>query len=218
MYFAVERKIMSLFITFEGLDACGKSTQVRLLEEHLRSHGASVSVYREPGGTPLGESIRSLLLDPANVDLTDAAELLLFSASRSQLVETVIRPSLESGQYVLCDRFYDSTTAYQGGGRGLDPEMVRSVNMAATGGLIPDATFFLDVPIPVLADRMRASGTSKDRMEANGVAFQTRVREAYLAVARQEERIHVLDGTRPVEELSREIWSVCELLEGAKHE
>lgn len=209
---------MSLFITFEGLDGSGKSTQVALLERNLRSQGHAVTILREPGGTPVGEKIRSILLDPANADLTDAAELFLFSASRSQLVETVIRPSLRSGTSVLCDRFYDSTTAYQGGGRGLDMSMIRAVNEAATGGLRPDATFFLDVPIEILANRMLAAGTSKDRMEAQALEFHTRVRQAYLQLAAAESRFHSVDGTKPAEDIAQQIWKICALLEGKKHE
>ncbi len=208
---------MSLFITFEGLDGSGKSTQVALLEQHLRSQGRAVSVLREPGGTPVGETIRNILLDPSNADLSDAAELFLFSASRSQLVETVIRPALRSGTSIICDRFYDSTTAYQGGGRGLDAEMIRAVNNAATGGLCPDATFFLDVPLEVLSERMVAAGASKDRMEAQARDFHARVRQAYLDLSAVEKRFHVLDGTRPVVAIAQDIRQVCALLEGMKH-
>ena len=209
---------MSLFLTFEGLDGSGKSTQVRLLEEYLCSKGRAVRVLREPGGTPIGESIRTLLLDPSNKDLSDAAELFLFSASRSQLVEGVIRPLLEAGTVVLCDRFFDSTTAYQGGGRGLSIDMIRAVNRAATGGLEPDRTFFLDVPLEVLSKRLRNSGSAMDRMEANEADFHARVRDAYLALATEEERIQVLDGTRPSEELHEDIRTTCASLEVQKDE
>jgi len=207
---------MSLFVTFEGLDASGKSTQVRLLEEYLRSAGGNVRVLREPGGTPVGESIRAMLLDRGNTDLSDAAELFLFSASRSQLVEQVIRPLLAGGTHVICDRFYDSTTAYQGGGRGLDRAMIAAVNTAATGGLIPDATFFLDVPVETILQRMRKSGVPRDRMESNAVEFHQRVREAYLGLAATEKRFHAIDGRQDIESISRTIRDVCAQLEGMK--
>lgn len=161
--------------------------------------------------------IRAILLDPAHEDLSDAAELFLFSASRSQLVRSVIRPLLQSGTYVLCDRFFDSTTAYQGGGRGLDVDMIRTVNHAATDGLSPHATFFLDVPLDVLAARMAATGASKDRMEANPRDFHARVRGAYLRLADTEERFHVLDGTLSAEQLAGDIQHVCETLEASIH-
>ncbi len=209
---------MSLFVTFEGLDASGKSTQVRLLEAHFRKKGEPVRVLREPGGTSVGESIRQMLLDPSHQDLSDAAELFLFSASRSQLVETVIKPLLEDGTHVICDRFFDSTTAYQGGGRRLDTKMIKVINEAATRGLVPHATFFLDVPIDVLAGRMEQSGASRDRMESNDRDFYVRVRASYLELSRTESRFHVLDGTKPEDDLARQIRSVVGSLEVSAHE
>jgi len=140
--------------------------------------------------------------------------LLLFSASRSQLVEQVIRPLLRSSTVVLCDRFYDSTTAYQGGGRGLDTKAVEVINHVATGGLVPDATFLLDVPLEILRTRMEAAGTTRDRMESNQDGFYARVREAYTELARKEKRIHLLDGQRPVHEIAGEIRRIYDSLEG----
>lgn len=201
---------MALFLTFEGLDGSGKSTQVRHLAERLRNARRDVLVLREPGGTPVGEAIRSILLDRANTSLTPAAELLLFSASRSQLVEQVIRPALAAGTMVICDRFVDSTTAYQGGGRGIDAAIIAAVNRSATGGLEPHVTFFLDLPDEERARRQHAAGAERDRMETNGAEFYARVRRAFLDLAERESRFKVLDGLLPAQELSGQIWSLIE--------
>lgn len=201
---------MALFLTFEGLDGSGKSTQVRHLAERLRRARREVLVLREPGGTPVGEAIRTILLDRANTALTPAAELLLFSASRSQLVEQVIRPALAAGTIVICDRFVDSTTAYQGGGRGIDSAIIAAVNRGATGGLEPHVTFFLDLPDDERARRQQAAGVEHDRMESNGAEFYARVRRAFLDLAERESRFKVLDGLLPAQELSGQIWSLIE--------
>lgn len=202
---------MSLFITFEGLDFSGKSTQVRRLEADLRSAGRDVLVLREPGGTPVGESIRNVLLDRATLHLTPQAELFLFSASRAQLVEQVIRPALGRGTVVICDRFYDSTTAYQGGGRGLDAALIRAVNRAATNGLVPDLTLFLDVPEDERHRRREVMRIERDRMESNDADFYRRVRDAFLELARQESRVHLIDGTRPADDVARQIRDLVHL-------
>ena len=196
---------MSLFITFEGLDFSGKSTQVRRLEAALRTSGHDVLVLREPGGTTVGESIRTILLDRSTVHLTPAAEMFLFSASRAQLVEDVIRPALRRGIVVVCDRFYDSTTAYQGGGRGIDADVIHAVNTAATGGLVPDLTLFLDVPDDERSRRREAMGAARDRMESNSEDFYRRVRDAFLRLAATESRFQVIDGTKPEQEVARQI-------------
>lgn len=208
---------MSLFITFEGLDLSGKSTQVSLLQDRLEKDGAEVLVLREPGGTPTGEAIRSLLLDPRNADMSDMCEMLLFSASRSQLVHTVIRPALAKGVTVICDRFYDSTTAYQGGGRGIAAETVRAINDAATGGLVPEITFFLDVDPAEIERRMNVRGSGPDRMELNDALFRARVREAYLALARSHSRFCVLQGDLPAGELAESIWTRIKRMEIRDH-
>lgn len=202
---------MSLFITFEGLDFSGKSTQVRRLEADLRAAGRDVLVLREPGGTPVGESIRTVLLDRATMHLTAQAELFLFSASRAQLVEQVIRPALARGTVVMCDRFYDSTTAYQGGGRGLDAALIQAVNKAATNGLVPDLTVFLDVPDEERHRRRDAMRTERDRMESNDADFYRRVRNAFLELARQERRFHLVDGTLPADDVARQIRDLVHL-------
>jgi dTMP kinase len=183
-----------VLVTFEGIDGSGKSTQARQLAATLRARGETVREVREPGGAVLPERIRALLLDPA-LTIADRAELLLFSAARAQLVDEVVRPALESGEIVLADRFYDSTTAYQGGGRGLaDEAWLDRFHEWVTGGLVPTRTYLVDVPLAVAASRR--AGEAADRMEASGEAFYTRVRMAYLALAaRHPERVVVLDGT-----------------------
>ena len=203
---------MALFITFEGLDHSGKSTQVRRLESRLQRAGRSVLVLREPGGTPVGETIRHILLDKGTHGLTDAAEVFLFSASRAQLVEYVIRPALEKGQAVICDRFFDSTTAYQGAGRGISADIIRTVNRWATGGLTPHVTFFLDISPAEVQRRMHAAATRRDRMESGGDDFYGRVRERYLGLAKEEARFKVIDGTRTVEAIEQEIWKHVEAM------
>ncbi|MEM1056266.1 MAG: dTMP kinase [Bacteroidota bacterium] len=183
-----------MLITFEGIDGSGKSTQARRLAAALRQKGTPVREVREPGGAVLPERIRALLLDPA-LAIADRAELLLFSAARAQLVDEVVRPALEVGEVVLADRFYDSTTAYQGGGRGLAGEAwLDRFHEWVTGGLVPSRTYLVDVPLEVAAGRR--AGQAADRMEASGKTFYTRVRMAYLALAaRHPERVMILDGT-----------------------
>jgi len=199
-----------MLITFEGLDYCGKSTQVQLLEERLRSRGRPVRVLREPGGTALGEVIRNLLLDRTNSVMTKASELFLFSASRSQLVQEIIRPALEAGAVVLLDRYFDSTTAYQGFGRGIPLDVIYAINRFATGGLIPDLTFLLDIPGTEIARRMSRAETDRDRMESSGIQFYERVREGYSQLAKTEPRFRVLDGMQPIETLQEIIWGIVE--------
>ena len=189
-----------MFLSFEGLDGSGKTTQVRLLEDYLRKQGTSTLRVREPGGTEISEHIRTLLLDPA-LDIVPFAELLLFSAARAQLVAQKIRPALADGTIVLADRFFDSTLAYQGAGRGLaDPTRLRGFQDQVVGGLVPDRTYYFDAPLDVLAERR--NDREPDRMEGSDDAFFERVRAAYLTLAEAEpDRIHVLDATQPVKAL-----------------
>lgn len=196
-----------MFITFEGLDYSGKSTQVKLLSDALGLEHHHVLVLREPGGTEIGEKIRTILLDKKIIGMTNVAELFLFSASRSQLVEEVIKPALEGGFVVICDRFYDSLTAYQGWGKEVSLDTVRVVNHCASSGLNPNITFFLDIPVSEVQRRMRRSHTSKDRMESNGVQYYDRVREGYLDIAKNERRFHVIDGLQPIEAIQDAIWT-----------
>lgn len=200
---------MGLFITFEGPEGSGKSTQVRLLVEWLRSRGVDVLATREPGGTPVGDRIREILLQASEIPLVPEAEALLFSASRAQLVHTVIRPHLARGGVVVCDRFADSTYAYQGYGRGLDLDALRLITQFATGGLVPDITFLLDIPVAEGLARKRHNAAEWNRMEQELQAYHERVRAGYLALAAAEpDRWHVLDARRDVEELQAEIRRV----------
>ncbi len=203
-----------IFITFEGLDGTGKTTQLEIADEALRARGIRTLVVREPGGTWVGERIRGILLDRSGRDLDDVAELLLFAAARAQNVREVILPALADGRTVLCDRFIDSTVAYQGYGRGLDIDTARRINEIATGGLVPTRTYLFDLPVEAAAERMRSREEGPDRMDANSVAFKNRVRDGYLELARQEpERIIVIDAsgtiTETAERLSQKMKEVA---------
>lgn len=202
---------MALFITFEGPEGSGKTTQIRLLAEWLREQGADVLHTREPGGTPTGDQVRALLLDREAADMTPEAEVLLFSASRALLVARVIRPHLQRGGIVLCDRYADSTYAYQGYGRGLDMEMLRLVTRFATGGLEPDLTFLLDLPVHEGLRRKRGGEGAHDwnRMEAEALAYHERVRAGYHALAAAApHRWVVLDARAPTWEVQTQIRTV----------
>jgi dTMP kinase len=190
-----------MFITFEGVDGSGKSTQVRLLAEQLRGEGRDVLATREPGGTAFGEKARELIL--GDHELAPWAEAALFTAARAQLVDQVIRPALARGQDVLCDRYLDSSLAYQGLARGLGVERVLEINLAATGHLLPDRTFFIAVP---LDQAILRRGNAPDRIEREGDDFVTRVESAYHELAGIfAQRIVTVDGNRPPEEVAKEI-------------
>lgn len=204
--------MLPLLFSFEGIDGSGKSTQIARLAAALREGGHDPLTVREPGGTPLSERIRTLLLDPAS-EIAPRAELLLFSAARAQLVETVIKPALDAGRPVLCDRFFDSTTAYQGAGRGLaDPDWLAGFHRFVTGDLVPHRTYVLDLDPATAAARR---GEAPDRMEAAGEAFFYRVREAYRTLARAEpDRVRLLDATQPEEVLAALILADTQALTG----
>lgn len=196
------------FITLEGADGCGKSTQAVLLADLLEAGDREVVRLREPGGTPISEKIRSLVLDPANDQMAPECELLLFEASRAQLVRQVIEPALERGAMVVCDRFYDSTYAYQAAGRALDAKTIHAANALGSCGVTPDLTLVLDMPAE--AALARATKDGADRLEAEGVAFQERVRQGYLDLAASEpERVHVISADASVEDVH--IHIVCEV-------
>ena len=198
---------MGLFITFEGPEGSGKTTQIRLLAEWLRRSGCDVATTREPGGTRIGDAIRALLLDPDHGEMSPAAEILLFSAARAQHVSEVIRPQLNRGGVVVCDRFADSTLAYQGYGRGLDLAELRRITAFATGGLTPDLTVCLDLPAAEgLARKLKADSAEWNRMEQEQLAFHERVREGYLALAAEAPaRWVVIDATQPVAAIQEQI-------------
>lgn len=201
-----------LFITFEGTEGSGKSTQAVLLVERLRAGGRTVRLFREPGGTPIGEEIRHTLKHShANDAMTAEAELLLMNASRAQLVREVIRPALANGEIIVCDRFYDSTTAYQGYGRQLDLEAVRRIIEVAVGETRPDLTLLLQVPSAVSEERLRSRQATlpfiRDRIEEADRQFFERVAEGYQAIAAAEpNRVHTIDAAGTVEEIQSAIW------------
>lgn len=203
-----------LFITFEGNEGSGKSTQVPLLVEKLREWGHTVKVFREPGGTPIGEEIRHTLKHShSNAAMTSEAELLLMNASRAQLVREVIRPALARGEIIVCDRFYDSTTAYQGYGRQLDLATVKHIIDLAVGDTRPDLTLFLKVPQSVSEERLRSRQSTmpfiRDRMEEADRAFFERVAKGYEAIAAAHpERIKVIPAIGTIEEIQSAIWRV----------
>ena len=187
-----------MFITFEGPEGAGKSTQIRLLAEHLRAAGYGVVVTREPGGTPIGDQVRAVLHDTANTAMSPTAEMLLYSASRAQLVNEVIRPALAAGDVVLCDRYADSTMAYQGFGRGLDRAMLATLTAIATGGLRPDLTLLLDLDVARGLARRRDEGEEMNRLDLEALEFHRRVRQGYLALAAAEpDRWCIIDADRP---------------------
>jgi dTMP kinase len=191
-------------VTFEGGEGCGKSTQLKLLAHRLEAAGVAVRTLREPGGTAVGEAVRAILLDPDHTGLDDTAEILLYEAARAQLVAEVIEPALEAGEVVLCDRFYDSTTAYQGHARGIPLGHVDALNLAATGGLAPDRTIVLDVE-PELG-LTRATTQGADRLESEDLAFHQRVRCGFLAIAAEEpDRVRVVDASGDVDSVAERV-------------
>src|SRR5438034_2321244 len=210
-----------LFITFEGTEGSGKTTQISLLAERLRALGRTVRTTREPGGTPIGEEIRHTLKhSAANQAMTAETELLLMNASRAQLVREVIRPALNAGEIVLCDRFYDSTTAYQGHGRQLDLQLVKTIIEFAVGETRPDLTLLLVVPRQLSAERLLARQSTlpfmRDRIEEADRAFFDRVAKGYRAIAAAEpQRVREIDAAGSVAEIAAAIWKlVAPLLQG----
>ena len=182
-----------LFITFEGVDGAGKSTQIQRLAANLKREGVSVLVTREPGGTPISERIREVLLERQHHKMVSTTELLLYAAARSQHVAQCIAPALAEGQIVISDRFGDAMVAYQGHGRGLDLELIHHLNRVATDGLVPDLTIVLDVPVKVGRERTRRRRRALDRLELEDFEFHQRVREGYLTIAKEEpHRVRVI--------------------------
>jgi dTMP kinase len=201
------------FVTFEGPEGSGKTTHARRLIERLEGRGLAALYAREPGGTPTGELIREILQhDRCGEPLCPPAEALLFAASRAQLVDRIIRPALEAGRWVVCDRFADSTTVYQGYGRGFGADRMIALNDFATAGVMPDLTFLLDVDVAAgferLADRHREQGGGPDRLERENRAFHERVRAGYLDLARRfPERFRVVDASGSVGEVDERVWA-----------
>ncbi|GMR25486.1 MAG: dTMP kinase [Ignavibacteria bacterium] len=203
-----------MFITFEGIDFCGKSTQIDLLEKHLLNNNKRVLLIREPGGTEISEKIRRILLEKENSKMLMETEFLLFSASRSQLVREKIQPYLETGIYVISDRFHDSSSAYQGYGRGISIDVISSINNLAIGKSVPDITFFIDIPVDVAEQRRQQRSIDKlDRIEKSNKDFFYRVREGYLKLAEREKRFKVLNGTESVKVIHKKIINEIEKFE-----
>lgn len=194
-----------LFITFEGIDGSGKTTQIRKLRQMFESENIPFEVIREPGGTMIGEKIRSVLLDKEHMNMTPETELLLYEAARAQIVSERIIPALTAGKTVICDRFYDSTVAYQGYARGLNLEAIEYVNKIATGGLEPDLTFLLDMSAEDAASRMGGRKTDQDRLESEGLHFMEKVREGYLALSKKNRRMIYLNAAAPIEAVWQQI-------------
>ena len=202
-----------LFITFEGIDGCGKSTQLELLKEDFRKEGLDFIEVREPGGTTVGEKIRNILLDRQNDSMTRMAELLLFEAARAQITEEVIIPALMSGKHVICDRFYDSTSAYQGYANKMGRDLTDFLNVKATSGVSPDLTFLLDIDPKTACDRRTGRGGEEDRIELMGLSYQEKVREGYIELSKEEDkRIRVIDATMTREkiysEIRKQVWNL----------
>lgn len=199
-----------LFVTFEGGEGTGKSTQIARLAERLRARGVEPVITREPGGTPLAEGIRALLLDVGRAP-GPLAEAFLMEAARADLVAQVIRPALDAGRVVLCDRYDDSTLAYQGAGRGLDVAMLREWNRAATGGLVPDLTLLFDLDPATGLERRAGAAGAPNRLDREPREFHARVREGFLELARSEPgRFVTLDASLPPEEMEAKLWEAVE--------
>jgi dTMP kinase len=194
------------FITFEGVEGVGKSTQIAHAADSLRARGLDPLVTREPGGTPLAEKLRALVLEPGHGAVGATAELLMMFAARASHVAEVIRPALAAGRCVLCDRFTDATEAYQGAGRGVDAAWIRQLAAIAHPGLAPDLTIVFDAPATVANARLAGRGAGQDRIESEDAAFFERVRAAYFAIAaREPARVHIVDATRPEVEVAASV-------------
>jgi len=202
-----------MFITFEGIDFCGKSTQVELLKKYLSDKGKIVEIIREPGGTLISEMIRKILLDKVHENMCSESEVFLFSASRAQLVREKIRPYLIKGYYVISDRFHDSSTAYQGFGRGLSIDALMNIHNLAIGDTIPDITFFIDITVDEAEKRKRLKHNEElDRIEVADRAFFEKVRNGYLFLS-QDKRFRRIDGMQSILEIHKQIVNEIELLE-----
>lgn len=202
---------MSLFITLEGPEGSGKSTQMALLADYLGTQGRDVVATREPGGTSIGDQVRHVLHDTQNTEMVPTAEVLLYSASRAQLVEQVIRPALAAGRIVVVDRYADSTLAYQGYGRGLDLPALQSLTRFATGGLVPDLTVLLDIEVEAGLARRRDRGEEMNRLDLEAMEFHERVRTGYHQLAAHEpHRWVIIDADRPIAEVQADLRAVVE--------
>jgi len=197
------------FISFEGIDFSGKSTQIQNLKEKLIESDQEVLVLREPGGTAISELIRDILLDKNNLSMTSTTELLLYSAARNQVLNEQIIPALKSGVFVIADRYVDSTTAYQGYGRQISLDLIQQINHIATNDLLPSLTFFLDLPLDKMINRQKIVKNEIDRLESAGLDFFNRVREGYLKIADIDtNRLKVINADRDISNITNEIWEL----------
>ena len=202
-----------LFITFEGTDGAGKTTQIQRLTADLRQTGYDVCLTREPGGTPISEQIRDMLLNPDHSEMTATTELLLYAASRAQHVSEVIKPALEAGKVVISSRFADAMVVYQGYGRGLDLERINHLNRIATDGVTPDVTFVLDLPVEIGLQRVQNSRGELDRLEREKIEFHRRLREGYQILAKQEpQRLKIIDSQVNSEQVYAQIQAIIQPL------
>ena len=205
-----------MFITFEGIEGCGKTTQIHRLVKRLRRQGIPLITTLEPGGTKIGRHIRQILLDSRNRNLSPLAELILYAADRTQHVEEIIKPALDQGNWVICDRFFDATMAYQGAGRGQDMELIHVLNEKATQGIRPDITFLLDCPVEIGLERAirrnkAAAHRGQDRFEREAMDFHREVRRGYLGLARKnKKRFRIVDATLAEEEVEQRIFKHIE--------
>jgi dTMP kinase len=205
--------IRSSFITLEGIEGAGKSTLARWVCEWLRAHGVLATLTREPGGTPLAERVRQIVLERGEERVSAVTETLLMFAARGIHLQNFIRPALARGEWIVCDRFTDATRAYQGGGRGVDRAWIESLASQVHGDLQPDCTLLLDLPVPMGLGRAKSRPGGADRFEAETQAFFERVRAAYLELARREpRRIHIIDASAPLEAVNRQVTAVLERL------
>lgn len=204
---------MSIFITLEGTEGCGKTTQIPALARLLETQGYRVTCTREPGGCDIADAIRAILLDPLSHGMAARTELLLYAAARAQHIDDVIRPALDRGEVVLCDRFADATRAYQGAGRGLDPGLIETLNEIATQKLEPDLTLLFDLPVEVGLSRARqrqaaSDGPAEDRFEQEALDFHHRIREGYLRLAREnDQRIRIVDASGTIAQVAQRVES-----------
>lgn len=201
-----EKMEKGLFITFEGIDGSGKSTQLELLEEDLNKAKIDFLIIREPGGTLISEQIRQILLDGKNQEMTPETELLLFEAARAQLVDQVVFPALNEGKVVISDRFFDSTTAYQGFGRNKDVEFIQKLNTFATKDLMPDLTFYFDISLNTALKRLNARKHKSDRLDVEGENFLEKTRQGYLQIAASDKnRVKIINAEQTVDEVYKEL-------------
>ena len=207
-----KEEMKGLFVTFEGIDGCGKTTQIELLSSDLKAEGIPYILIREPGGTLIGEKIRTILLDKANTGMDERTELLLYEAARAQIVKEKIIPELEAGKVVICDRFFDSTIAYQGYARGLKLQDVDFLNSWSAYGIKPDITFLLDLDEQMAYRRRHGRSDEEDRLEAEGLLFMKKVRKGYLERSKEDKRFQVLSALDTPEEIykmiRKTVWEV----------